>query len=82
MDLPAEVPAAARLVALATRTGHAEAMREGLILTPAHGQVGTTEVQDGSARVAGVALDASGAALRDGMEALRGFVRSCVAGAA
>jgi hypothetical protein len=82
MDLAAETPIAARLVALAARAGHAEAMREGVILTPAQGRFESTESRAGAARVTGIALDASGSALREGMDALRGFVRSCVAGAA
>lgn len=81
MDLSAEAPAAAQLVAMAARVGHAEAMREGVILAPAHGHFEAADGRAGAARVTAIALDASGVALREGMEALRGFVRSCVAGA-
>lgn len=82
MNLAAESPDAARLVAMAARVGHSEAMREGVILTPAQGAFEATESRAGNVRVAAIALDASGAALEDGMKALRNFVRSCVAGQA
>lgn len=80
MDLAAETPVAARLVTLAARVGQNETMREGVILAPAQGRFEATESRAGAARVTGIALDATGAALRDGMETLRDFVRSCVAG--
>lgn len=78
MDLSADALAAAQLVAMAARVGHEEAMREGVILAPAHGRFETADGRAGSARVTAIALDASGTALRDGMDALRRFVRSCV----
>jgi hypothetical protein len=79
MDLRTEATAAARLVAMAARVGQHEVMREGVILAPAHGGSETSESLAEGAWVVGIALDASGVPLRNGTEALRGFVRSCVA---
>lgn len=81
MDLSSAVADACNLLQLANRIRHNEIMREGLILTPAHGaqQAAEHKSADGR-RVAAVALDASGDALRDGMLALANFVRSCVGG--
>jgi hypothetical protein len=53
-----------------------EVLRDGLILTPAHGNaVGATSTR-GRVRVEAIAFDASGESLRAGMAALRDFVRS------
>jgi len=79
MDLGTEVPSAASLVAREVRAGQHEVMREGVILAPAQGRAEIAESRVGAARVVGIAFDASGEPLRDGLEALRGFVRSCVA---
>lgn len=58
-----------------TRIASNEIMRDGLILTPAHGEAGHATSSQGTARVDVIALDASGDTLGKGMEALRDFIR-------
>lgn len=53
-----------------------EVLRNGLILTPSHGQFETSLSRNTRTRVDGIAFEASGDGLRRGLEAIRGFARS------
>lgn len=57
-----------------------EVLRDGLILTPAHGVAEAVTVEGRRGRVTGIALDASGPALAAGLEAVRDFVRGAFHG--
>lgn len=57
-----------------------EALRNGLILTPAHDAPGTATADGRRCRVTGIALDASGPALAEGLEAVRAFIRGELCG--
>jgi hypothetical protein len=58
-----------------TQIASNEIMRDGLILTPAHGEAAHATSAKGKARLDAIALDASGETLGKGMEALRNFIR-------
>lgn len=55
-------------------------LRNGLILTPARGKAEVQSGFSGRCRVDGIALDASGEGLRDGLDAIRAFARSEIYG--
>lgn len=56
--------------------GQTETLRNGLILTPSHGQFETCVSNSPRTRVDGIALEASGEGLRNGLDAIRAFARS------
>ena len=72
-----EAREAAETVDALRRKATHEAIREGLILMPAHGIFESVEEVFGGSRVRAIAMDAVGATLRDGKRALAEFVRSC-----
>ncbi|MFC6689637.1 hypothetical protein [Jhaorihella thermophila] len=76
MDLRAETQQAATLIEMLRRHATHEVMREGVILAPADATFDSHEATSGGSRVRGIAFDARGAALRQGKQALAGFVRS------
>lgn len=76
MNLETSVQDAARMLDQIQRVQAREIMRDGLILLPGHGQPGQFNRQQGKARVEGIALDASGGSLAQGLAALRSFARS------
>jgi len=81
---PAEEAAreAARFLAVAARHRRSESMRDGVVLLPAHGRSNAAEAQEAGARVAAIALGASGEPLGEGMRALADFIRASVGAAA
>ena len=56
--------------------GQTEVLRNGLILTPSHGQFETRLANGARTRVDGIALEASGEGLRKGLDAIRAYARS------
>lgn len=76
LELRASVHGAAALLDEVQRLPANEILRHGLILTPSHEAPETLSRIKGRVRVQGIALDASGASLGAGLEALRNFLRS------
>lgn len=62
--------------------GQTEVLRDGLILTPSHGQYEACISRGTRTRVDGIAFEASGAGLRQGLDAIRAFARSEIYAAA
>lgn len=56
--------------------GQTEVLRNGLILTPSHGQFETRLARGARTRVDGIALEASGEGLRQALDAIRAYARS------
>lgn len=75
LDMPAAAKDAAEALAEIARIPVNEVMRDGLVLTPAHGLTEVATHTMGRARVDVIALDASGETLATGMDALRDFIR-------
>ncbi|MBK5924619.1 hypothetical protein CCR90_12710 [Rhodovulum sulfidophilum] len=76
IDLDDAVQDAAALVDQLQPLAMTEILRQGLILTPAHGRPETARADGQVSRVSGIALGASGESLAAGLEAVREFVRS------
>lgn len=76
LELGPAVREAAALVDQLQPLASTEVLRHGLILTPAHGDPETAQADGHRSRVHGIALDASGDSLAEGLEAVRRFVRS------
>lgn len=76
LDLDADVREAAALIEQLQPLAQNEVLREGLIMTPAHGEAGSVVDTRRRIRVHGIALGASGEPLAQGLEAVRRFVRS------
>ncbi|MDV7142017.1 DUF2357 domain-containing protein [Tropicimonas sp. TH_r6] len=77
MDLGTDAADAASLIEALRSRANIDLMREGLILTQAHGHFEEIERTAGKSRVQAIALDAVGETLGNGTRALASFVRSC-----
>lgn len=75
LDIEDAARGAVERLAEITQIAANEIMRDGLILTPAHGEATHATSTKGNARLDAIALDASGDTLGKGMEALRNFIR-------
>lgn len=75
LDLETSVRDAARHLELIQQLATSEIMRNGLIITPAHGVSQTCECPGRRAQVQGIAMGASGETLATGLQAVRDFVR-------
>jgi len=76
LELAQDVREAAALVDQLQPLATTEVLRHGLILTPAHGRPETVWAEGKRGHVCGIALDASGGGLAEGLEAVRHFVRN------
>ena len=80
VDALAAAKEAVQFVVKVTETGPQESIRDSLILLSGHGSGDVAREVNGIRRVAAIALDASGPALREGMSALGSFLHTCVEG--
>lgn len=76
LNLEEDVREASKLIEQLQPLATNEILRDGLIMTPAHGLAETVLDTRLSVRVHGIALGASGEALARGLDAVRRFVRS------
>jgi len=75
LDLAENAQEAVRLIELLQRLGGNEALRHGLIMTPAHDRPEAHSEVRGKVAVQAIALGASGQSLAQGFNAVRRFVR-------
>ena len=78
IDLAVSMKEARNLLSDIQKVPAPEVLRNGLILTPAHGSAEAGTVRGRQVRVDGIAFDASGCSLGSGLKALRKFVRGAI----